>query len=209
MKDDLINAIADLEEAIAVQLVQEKIEGGETSLEIVEQCRLGVEIVGKRYCEGYYFLADLIMSEEILKRVMEILDPYFPQFTKQNGIKVVIGTIEGDIHDLGKNIVTNLLRSHGFDVHDLGVDVPPEEFIKAIRETGANILGISVLLTFAINSVKRVVDSLTESGLRDQVTVVLGGYPTNELIRSYTGADYYETDAVRAVDLFKKLHDNH
>jgi len=136
---------------------------------------------------------------------MEILDLHFPESSEQNGTKIVIGTIEGDIHDLGKNIVINLLRSHGFDVYDLGVDVKPEEFIDAVKETGAKILGISVLITFSINSVKKVIDMLTDSGLREQVTVVLGGYPINELIKKYTGADFFETDAVRAVELFKNV----
>lgn len=205
MKDDLIKAIANLEEEKALQIVKEKIKAGETSLEIVEQCRLGVEIVGKKYSEETYFLSDLIMSEEILRRIMDILEPYFPTYSEQTGTKIVIGTIEGDIHDLGKNIMINLLRSHGFDIYDLGVDVKPEEFVRAIKETGAQILGISVLLTFSMNSVKKVVDLLTEAGMRDQVTVVLGGYPINELIRKYTGADYFETDAVRGVELFKKI----
>lgn len=205
MNDDLIKAIANLEEENALHIVKQKIKAGETSLEIVEQCKQGVEIVGKKYSEEIYYLSDLIMSEEILSRIMEILDLHFPESSEQNGTKIVIGTIEGDIHDLGKNIVINLLRSHGFDVYDLGVDVKPEEFIDAVKETGAKILGISVLITFSINSVKKVIDMLTDSGLREQVTVVLGGYPINELIKKYTGADFFETDAVRAVELFKNV----
>ncbi len=150
MRDDLINAIANLEEKETLEIVKEKIKAGETPIEIVEQCRLGVEIVGEKYSEEIYYLSDLIMSEEILKRVMEILEPFFPKDPERKGIKIVIGTIEGDIHDLGKNIVVNLLRSHGFDVYDLGVDVHPEDFIQCIKETNAKILGISVLLTFSI-----------------------------------------------------------
>jgi len=205
MKEDLINAIANLEEEKALQIVKEKIKAGETPLQIVEQCRQGVEIVGKRYSEEIYFLSDLIMSEEILRRIMEILNPYFSKNTEQNGTKIVMGTIEGDIHDLGKNIIVNLLRSHGFDVYDLGVDVQPEEFIKAINETGASIIGISVLLTFSINSVKKVIDLLREAGLREKVTVLLGGYPVNERVRQFTGADYFETDAIKAIELVKEI----
>ncbi|MBZ4687084.1 MAG: hypothetical protein PWQ96_1730 [Clostridia bacterium] len=205
MKEDLINAIANLEEEKALQTVKEKIKAGETPLQIVEQCRQGVEIVGKRYSEEIYFLSDLIMSEEILRRIMEILNPYFSKNTEQNGTKIVMGTIEGDIHDLGKNIIVNLLRSHGFDVYDLGVDVQPEEFIKAINETGASIIGISVLLTFSINSVKKVIDLLREAGLREKVTVLLGGYPVNERVRQFTGADYFETDAIKAIELVKEI----
>ncbi|WP_066635175.1 cobalamin B12-binding domain-containing protein [Desulfolucanica intricata] len=205
MKNDLINAIAELEEDKALALVREKIKSGETPLEIVEQCKLGVEIVGKRYSEEIYYLSDLIMSEEILRGVMEILEPYFPQNDNQSGTKVIMGTIEGDIHDLGKNILVNLLRSNGFKVYDLGVDVQPEDFVKSIIETGACILGISVLITYSINEIKKLIKLIEEAGLRNKVTVVIGGYPVNDRIRDYTGADYYEKDAIKAVELFKKI----
>lgn len=205
MRDELINAIADLEEEKVLALVQQQIKSGVTPLNIVEKCRMGVEIVGKRYSEEMYYLSDLIMSEEILRGVMEILEPYFPQSDNRNGTKIVMGTIEGDIHDLGKNIVINLLRSVGFEIYDLGVDVQPEDFVKAVEETGASIVGISVLITFSINSVKKTIKLLEKAGLRNKVTVVIGGYPVNERIRDYTGADYYETDAIQSVYLFKKI----
>jgi methylmalonyl-CoA mutase cobalamin-binding domain/chain len=207
MVNDLIDAIANLDEERALALVREKIKNGETPLEIVEQCRQGVEQVGKRYSEETYYLSDLIMSEEIFRGVIEILEPYFSSIEQKNGVKIVMGTIEGDIHDIGKNIIINLLRSVGFEVHDLGVDVQPEQFINKIIETRAEILGISVLLTFSINSVKKVIKLIEECGLRDRVTVVIGGYPVNEKIREYTGADYFETEASRAVELIKKIAD--
>ncbi len=205
MKNDLVDAVANLDEEQSLFLVKNKLDLGETPLEIIQQCRQGVEIIGQRYAQEEYFLSDLIMSEEILRGVMEILEPYFPGDAAHNGAKVVMGTIEGDIHDIGKNIVINLLRSVGFQVFDLGVDVAPEEFVKAIVQTGAGILGISVLLTFSINSVKEVIKLVKEAGLREQVTIVLGGYPLNERIREYTGADYYENDAIKAVELIKRL----
>ncbi|MCK5687442.1 cobalamin-dependent protein [bacterium] len=205
MKKDLVEAIANLEEKKTLHIVKNHIENGVTALEIVEQCKQGVEIVGRKYSEEIYYLSDLIMSEEILNRIMKFLKPHFPKNTKRTGIKVVIGTIEGDIHDLGKNIVINLLRSHGFDIYDLGVDVKPKQFVEALKETGAKILGISVLLTFSIHSVKKVIEKLTEEGLREETSVLLGRYPIDEKIREFTGADYYETDAIKAVELFKKV----
>jgi methylmalonyl-CoA mutase cobalamin-binding domain/chain len=207
MVNDLIDAIANLDEERALALVREKIKNGETPLEIVEQCRQGVEQVGKRYSEETYYLSDLIMSEEIFRGVIEILEPYFYSIEQKNGVKIVMGTIEGDIHDVGKNIIISLLRSVGFEVYDLGVDVQPEKFINKIIETRAEIVGISVLLTFSINSVKKVIKLMEECGLRDRVTVVIGGYPVNEKIREYTGADYFETEASRAVELIKKIAD--
>lgn len=205
MKHDLIDAMANLEEDKAIAIVRKKIDDGETAFDIVEQCRKGVEIVGKRYSEGDYYLSDLIMSEAILKEVMDIIEPHFPKNgTDSNGTKVIIGTIEGDIHDLGKNIVIYLLRSSGYKVYDLGVDVPPEKFVEAIKETGAKIVGVCVLLTFCIGYVKKLVDLLAETGLKDEVTVMVGGYPVDEQVKEYTGADYVSNDAVKALKIFER-----
>ncbi len=206
MKKKLINAIADLDEQKTLSLVKNKIKAGETPLEIVEQCRLGVEIVGEKYKEETYFLSDLIMAEEILRGVMEILAPYFPEKDGEQGeVNIVMGTIEGDIHDLGKNIVIYLMRSVGINVYDLGVDVEPEQFVRSLTETGASVLGISVLLTFCIGTVKKVVDLIQEAGLREDVTIIIGGYSVNEEIKEYTGADYFETEASKAVDVIKDI----
>lgn len=205
MEDELLTAMADLDEDKTLCLVEKQLQAGLTPLEIVDTCRRGVEIVGKRYSEGQYFLSDLIMSEEIFKGVMRIVEPHIPVNVPQNGFSIVMGTIEGDIHDLGKNIVIYLLRSRGFHVHDLGVDVPPEKFVQAVNETGASILGISVLLSFCVSSVKKVVDLLQEAGLRDKVKVVVGGYPVNQLVKEYTGVDYYANDVTQALEIYEKI----
>lgn len=205
MVSELVDAIANLDEEKALALVHREIDAGKLPLYIIEQCRQGVQIVGHRYAEGTYFLSDLIMSEEIMRRVIEILEPHFPEQQKENGAKVVIGTVEGDIHDIGKNIIVYLLRSIGFQVYDLGVDVSPEAFIQTIIDTGAKIVGISILLTFSITAVKRVIRLLSEAGLRDEVKIIIGGYPVNEEIRKFTGADYYENDPIRAIELIKDL----
>ncbi|MFY9140166.1 MAG: cobalamin-dependent protein [Thermacetogeniaceae bacterium] len=210
MSNDLIDAMANLEEDRAIDIVRKKIEDGETAFDIVEQCRKGVEIVGKKYSEGKYYLSDLIMSEAIFKEVMDIIEPHFPKngTESHNGIKVIMGTIQGDIHDLGKNIVIYLLRSSGYSVYDLGVDVPPERFVEAIEETGARIVGVCVLLTFCIGYVKELVDLLEETGLREKVTVVVGGYPVDEQVRKYTGVDYVSNDGVMALDIFERIADS-
>lgn len=207
MSNDLIDAIANLEEDKAIAIVRKKIEDGETAFDIVEQCRKGVEIVGKKYSEGKYYLSDLIMSEAIFKEVMDIIEPHFPKngTESHNGTKVIMGTIQGDIHDLGKNIVIYLLRSSGYCVYDLGVDVPPERFVEAIKETGARIVGVCVLLTFCIGYVKELVDLLEETGLREKVTIVVGGYPVDEQVKEYTGVDYVTNDAVRGLEIFDQI----
>jgi methylmalonyl-CoA mutase cobalamin-binding domain/chain len=206
MNNDLINAIANLDEDKAIALVRKKIENGDTAFNIVEQCRKGVEIVGKRYSEGDYFLSDLVMSGAILKEVMEIIEPHLSQTgTESNGIKVIIGTIEGDIHDLGKNIIIFLLQSSGYQVYDLGVDVPPEKFIEAIKETGAKVVGVSVVLTFCIGYTKKLVDLLEETGLRDEVTVVVGGYSVGKQVGEFTGADYVSNNGTKALEIFDEI----
>lgn len=208
MDDALINAIADLDEEKTLDLVREKIKNGETALEIIEQCRKGVEKVGEQYENGNYYLSDLIMAEEIFKEVAEIVEPHFPiniAGNQTSDVKVIMGTIEGDIHDLGKNIVTYLLRSAGYQVYDLGIDLPPERFIEAIRETGPAILGgVCVLLTFCIGSIKKLVNLLNESGFRDRTIVVVGGYPVNDEVKEYTGADYCTNDPNRVLSIFKE-----
>lgn len=209
MTNDLVNSLADLDEEKTLALVRQAVAGGATALDIVEMCRQGVEIVGRRYAEESYFLSDLIMSEEILRGVMQIIEPIFPRQGSGRGRKVVMGTIDGDIHDLGKNIVVYLLRSHGFEVYDLGVDVAPEAFLAKVRETGAAALGISVLLTYCVNSIRKVVKLLEEEGLRDRVAVVIGGYPVDDKVLAYTGADFFGRDAVDAVGIFQRITPAH
>ena len=119
----------------------------------------------------------------------------------------VIGTVSGDIHDIGKNIVVNLLRSHGFKVIDLGVDVPTEKFVELVRESGTKVLGLSALLNSTYPEMKNVIEALKEAGLRDQVKVIIGGTITSEAVREYTGADAYARDAQTGVTFAKKVYD--
>lgn len=204
MENRLIRAMADLDEEQTLSIVQKQIASGRSSIQIVEDCRKGVEIVGQRYSAGEYFLSDLIMSEEIFKGVMKLLEPSLVTPNPPGGVPIVMGTVEGDIHDLGKNIVVYMLRSNGFQVHDLGVNVPPEKFVQAVNETGARILGLSVLLSFCVSSVKKVVDLLKEVGLRDKVKIVVGGYPVDRVVKEYTGADDYANDITQAIKILKK-----
>lgn len=205
MEDELQIAMADLDEEKTLLLVEERIKAGYSSVEIIETCRRGVEIVGEKYSDSHYYLSDLIMSEEILKGVMRVLEPYIPTNDTVQGPSIVMGTIEGDIHDLGKNIIIYLLRSSGYKVHDLGVDVKPERFIQAVNETNASILGISVLISFCVSSIKRVVDLLDEAGMRDKVKVVVGGYPVNQEVKEFTGADFYANDVTEALRIYREI----
>lgn len=205
MGDELLNALSDLDEEKTIALVKKRLSEGDSPLKVVELCQQGVEVVGKRYCKGEYYLSDLIMSEEILKEVMVILEPLITTDIPSNGMTIILGTIEGDIHDLGKNIIHYMLKSSGFKVVDLGVDVAPEAFVQAVNETKAPVLGISVLLSFCVSAVKKVVDLLAEAGLRDQVKIIVGGYPVNEIVKDYTGVDYYTNDITKLFEICQML----
>ncbi|SFR17592.1 cobalamin B12-binding domain-containing protein [Desulfoscipio geothermicus] len=204
---ELAKALTDLEENKVYQLVDEKIKNGVSPLDIIAECNEGMVGVGNLFSSGEYFLSQLIFSAEIFKNIMQQLEPLMPKSDAgDSASKVIIGTVKGDIHDIGKNIVANLLRGSGFDVIDLGVDVSAEKFVETVRETGARVLGLSALLNFTYPEMKNVVDALTEAGLRDKVTVIIGGAPCNEQVREFTGADYYAEDAVTGVNICKKIY---
>jgi methylmalonyl-CoA mutase cobalamin-binding domain/chain len=148
-----------------------------------------------------------LFSAEILKTVMDRLAPLLEGSQKKDSIgSVVIGTVKGDIHDIGKNIVSTLLRGSGFDVVDLGVDVSAEKFIEAIKTTGAKVLGMSALLSTTYPEMKNVVDAIREAGLREHVKIIIGGAPVNEQVRQFAGADYYAEDAVTGINLCKEIY---
>jgi methanogenic corrinoid protein MtbC1 len=205
--DELAQALRDLNEKKVYDLVEQKIKEGVPPMEIVRACNDGMVAVGELFSTGEYFISQLIFSAEILKAVMKRIEPLLPkgEAGKSAG-KVVIGTVKGDIHDIGKNIVITLLRSSGFDVTDLGVDVPAERFVAAVKETGTRILGLSALLNFTYPEMKHVVEEVTRAGLRDKVKIIIGGTPVNEQVRQFAGADYYAEDAVTGVALCRQIY---
>ncbi len=205
---DLAQALAGLDEKKVYDLVDRKINEGAGPLNIVQECNAGMIRVGELFSEGKYFISQLIFSAEILKQVMKKLDPLLAgiQTEQAAGGKVVIGTVKGDIHDIGKNIVVTLLKGAGFDVIDLGVDVSAEKFVQSVKESGAKVLGMSALLNFTYPAMKEVVDAVAAAGLRDQVKVIVGGTPVNEQVREYAGADYYAKDAIVGVNLCKEIY---
>lgn len=205
MGEELTKAIADLEEKEALRLSKEKLERGDDPQSILEESRKGMEIVGKRFSEGKYFLPELIYSAEILKEINEIVKPKLKMVTqtKRHG-KCIIGTVAGDIHDIGKDIVVFMLDVNGFEVYDLGVDVPPQKFVDKIKETGAPVVGLSGFLTLAFDSMKETVDAIKTAGLRNKVKIMIGGGQIDEEIRKYTGADAYGQDAMAGVSFAKK-----
>jgi methanogenic corrinoid protein MtbC1 len=205
MAKDLVKALADLKEKEALEIVKGKLSAGEEPLEILADARRAVEIVGERFANGRYFIPDLVYSGEILRAITEMVKPKLTKAAEVKRLgKVVVGTVAGDIHDIGKDIVVFMLDVNGFEVYDLGVDVPAQKFIEKIKESGASIVGLSGFLTLAYDSMKQTVEAIKAAGLRDKVKVMIGGGQISEEIRKYTGADAYGKDAMTGVSLAKK-----
>ena len=205
MSKELVNAIADMREAEALKLVQEMVEGGSEPMAILGAAREAMDVVGKRYEEGAYFLPELMLAGEMLNQITDILKPKLAKLpeVKRHG-KVLIGTVAGDIHDIGKNIVTFMLDVNGFEVLDLGVDIPPQKFVEAILAFEPQVVGLSGFLTLAFDAMKETLEAIEAAGLRDKVKVMIGGGQINEDIKEYTGADAYGNDAMAGVSLAKK-----
>lgn len=205
MFTELARVLADLEEQKALSIVQERLRQGDDPFDILDEARRGMEIVGKRFENSEYFIPELIYSGEILNQITDIIKPQIrgEVIRKREG-KVIIGTVAGDIHDIGKNIVTFMLDVNGFEIYDLGVDVPAQVFIEKIEETGAGVVGLSGFLTLAFDAMRETVHAISEAGLRERVKIMIGGGMINEEIRQYTGADAYGDNALAGVALSKK-----
>lgn len=204
---DLAKALVNLEKDRVNAIVEDKLKRGIPPLEIVKELNDGMIEVGERFASGEYFISELIYSSHIMKEAMVQLEPLFEHVDLgELGGKVVIGTVKGDIHDIGKNIVVTLLRNAGFKVIDLGVDVGTERFVEILQETKAKVLGLSCLLNLAFQEMKNVVDMLKKAGIRDQVKVIIGGTPTDEQVREYVGADYYAPNAVAGIKICKEIY---
>jgi len=202
----LAEAIADLKEDEVRELVQRHIADGADPSLLLAECRLGMDIVGQRYRAKEYFLSELIISGQIFKDAMKIVEPLLlAQNAPQTSVGVVLGTVKGDIHDLGKDIVGTLLKGSGFEVHDLGVDVPPQRFVEKLVETQAPILALSGLITPAFDSMKQTVEALRDAGLRDRVKVIIGGGIVTRKAMEYVGADAFSDDAAEGVEICREL----
>ena len=204
MAKDLVKTLADLKEKEALKIVEDRLGAGEDPLKILDDARRAVEIVGKRFADGEYFIPELVYSGEILKAITERAKPKIP--TQAGGKrlgKVIVGTVAGDIHDIGKDIVVFMLDVNGFEVVDLGIDVPAQKFVDAIKETGSKVVAMSGFLTLAFQSMKDTVEAIKKAGLRDKVRIMIGGGQIDDQVRSFSEADAYGKDAMEAVKLAK------
>jgi methylmalonyl-CoA mutase cobalamin-binding domain/chain len=201
----LVDAVVNLDEKTALQIAEEMLKAGVDPVKVLENCRRGMSMVGERFERGEMFLSEMIMAAEVFKEVMEIVEPKLKKEATKSLGRFLIGTVQEDIHDMGKNIVIALLEAEGFEVIDLGVDVPPEKFVEAIRQHKPSIVGMSGLLTIAIESMKKTVDAIKERGLRDKVKIVIGGGIIDENVQGYAGADAYANNAAKGVGICKEL----
>ncbi len=201
MGEDLKLCMAEIEEEKTLAEIRRRLDAGEAPLTLVDELREGMSIVGDRFENKIYYLPDLVLSAEVFETALEMIKPHLEGSAPAGKGSIVLGTVRGDIHDIGKNIVGTMLRCNGYVVHDLGVDVAPEAFAAKVRETGAGLVALSGLLTLAFDSMKNTVDVLSEAGLRDQVKVIIGGGPVNNTVLDFCGADALGKDPTAAVKL--------
>jgi corrinoid protein of di/trimethylamine methyltransferase len=192
----------------ARELGQEALRTGVDPLTAIEDgYKPGMDVVGEGFAKGELFIPDLIMAGEAIKAGIATLEPELKRREQQREVlgKVVIGTVQGDIHEIGKTLVATMLAAAGFEVHDLGVDVPAQRFVQVVRDVGANVVGLSALLTTTVLNQEVVIQALTEAGLREQVKVIVGGVPASPEWAAEIGADAFADNANEAVQIVKRL----
>jgi len=202
---ELFDAMINMREKNALRVARESLEKGEDPLKLLESCREAMDLIGNRFEKKEYFLPELVLAGRMLSEITEMAKPRLVEdFQVERIGKVVIGTVQGDIHNIGKNIVTFMLDIHGFEVFDLGVDVSPQRFVDAIEKIQPEVVGLSGLLTLAYSSMKNTVEAIEQAGLRDKVKIMIGGGAMNDEIREFAGADAYGPDAMAAVSFSKR-----
>lgn len=208
--EEIIDAIINLEEEKAIRLAEKAVNENMDLLKVIENgYSVGIRKIGKLWDEGELFLPELMLGGKLVQNALEVLLPHLKEGEKvQSSGTVVIGTIEGDIHTIGKTIVGTMLSANGFEVHDLGADIPAEMFVKEALEKNADVIGISALLTLTMMGQKKVIEILKEKKIRDRFKVVLGGAPVSAEWVEETGADGFADNAIEAVKVIQKLLNN-
>jgi methylmalonyl-CoA mutase cobalamin-binding domain/chain len=200
MSEELATGLVELKRDEVLDGVRGRVDKGEDPLQILEECRQGMTMVGDRFQAGEFYLAEMMLAAEIFKGVVSILNPHMEKVRPPKPVgKVVLATLKGDIHDLGKDIVATLLRAQGFEVHDLGVDVEPGRMVEKVKEVKPEFVGFSALITSAYPAMKEGSELLVESGLRDRVKLMVGGGVTTPMVKDYIGADFQTRDAMEGV----------
>lgn len=202
----LAEAMGDLDEDVMVETLEQVMaEGGADAQKAMEACQKGMDTVGSLFEEGEYFVGDLIYSGELMTKAVEILKDALITDGGEDTVKarMILCTVKDDLHDIGKNIVRSMLEAAGFEVLDLGIDVAPEKIVETAKAEGINIIGLSGVLTLAIDSMKDTIDAFKEAGMRDDVKIVIGGAPVNAEVCEQTGADAWASSPQTTIDYCK------
>lgn len=205
----LIELISDMKEEEAIKLANEMLDSGYDPVKLLDHCREAMETVGKRFESGEYFLPELMLAGEMLTQIGNKAKPLIKDTQdsddgSSNRGTVIIATVHGDLHDIGKNIVTFMLDINGYNVVDLGIDVPVATIIDSIKNNKPKVIGLSGFLTLAFDSMKETIDAIVAEGLRDNLKIMIGGGQVDENIKDYTGADDFGMNAMDAVKLCDK-----
>ena len=206
MASELTSLIADVKGEEALAFVEKALSEGQDPMSLFEAAREGMKIIGDRFSQGEYFIPELMYSGEIFKGVVKLLEPHLKsnEASGKSMGKVVFGTVQGDIHDIGKDLVVFMLEISGFEVTDLGVDVPAQKFVESVKETGATIVGLSGFLTLAFDAMKDTIEAIKAANLGNQTQVMIGGGQIDKQVQKYTGADAYGATAMDAISIAKK-----
>lgn len=201
MAGKLAKLLTDLKEQEATEYVEKALAKGDDPMDLLADAREGMAAIGQKFASGEYFIPDLVFSGEIMKGIVKILEPHLKKGkeAKPRG-KVVIGTVEGDIHDIGKDLVAFMLDVSGYEVLNLGINVPAQKFVDSVKESGSKVVGLSGFLTLAFDSMKNTVKAIKDAGL-GEVKIMIGGGQIDDQVKNYTGADAYGRDAMAAVKL--------
>ncbi len=201
MAGKLAKLLTDLKEQEAIEFVEKALAKGDDPMDLLADARQGMAAIGQKFASGEYFIPDLVFSGEIMKGIVKILEPHLKKGkeAKPRG-KVVIGTVEGDIHDIGKDLVAFMLDVSGYEVLNLGINVSAQKFVDSVKESGSKVVGLSGFLTLAFDSMKNTVKAIKDAGL-GEVKIMIGGGQIDDQVKNYTGADAYGRDAMAAVKL--------
>ena len=206
--ESLTASLVEMEEQASLEQVKALLVDGESAQSILSALSDGMGIVGEKYSCQEYFLADLVFAAEIFKQALATLEPSLAAEAggeREVLGKIVIGTVEGDLHDIGKNIFVALARNAGFEVNDLGIDVAPDTFVENVKRDGAQIVGMSAILTMAVHSMSKTIQALTEAGLRDKVKVIIGGLPVDDRWQEIVGSDAYTDNAYEGIKICQQF----
>ena len=204
MQEKLFNLIVDMEEEEALKSAKEYLEGGGDAQKLIDVCRNAMDEIGNRFEKGDYFLSELLLGGEIFQQIMQLALPFIKGDENKKLGKMVLGTVREDIHDIGKDIFKVFAEAAGFEVVDIGVDVPVEKFVEAVKDNNPDIVGMSCLITAGMSSMKKTIDAIKEAGLTD-VKIIIGGGRVDRELKEFSGADAWADDAAKGVRLCKEL----